>query len=421
MKVLVAHPAQQHSYRLAAALHRAGFLDHYATTVYYRPGSLTSLTARLLKGSIRAKAQARRCEEIPDRLVLQFCEGEGLLKLLTMHLPFLRRWYRRVKYHSADRFARRVVKYALRHHVDAVVGYDDYSSVLFTELERRAPHIRRILDVSAANVLYMRQIYEKDMELQPDFACMLRNERKIVWDPNTIERTKRELRSAQLFLVPSEFVAKSLIFSGVSPNQIHVCPYGVDIEKFSPSYEQKSAVAQPLRCIYVGGVKELKGISYLLQAFADIPPETAELTVVGSVDRAAPEVQPYLGRVKFTGPVLHSEMPDLLRAADVFVFPSLGEGQALSVLEAAACGLALVVSEHAGYADRLTDGKEGFVIPIQNAEGIREKIQWLACHREALQGMRKAARAFAEEYSWQRYGMRIIDVFRAIDQTEMEA
>lgn len=416
MKVLVAHPAQQHSYRLAAALHRAGFLDHYATTVYYRPGSLTSLTARLLKGSIRAKAQARRCEEIPDRLVLQFCEGEGLLKLLTMHLPFLRRWYRRVKYHSADRFARRVVKYALRHHVDAVVGYDDYSSVLFTELERRAPHIRRILDVSAANVLYMRQIYEKDMELQPDFARMLRNERKIVWDPNTIERTKRELRSAQLFLVPSEFVAKSLIFSGVSPNQIHVCPYGVDIEKFSPSYEQKSAAARPLRCIYVGGVKELKGISYLLQAFADIPPEKAELTVVGSFDRAAPEVKPYLDRVKFTGPVLHSEVPDLLRAADVFVFPSLGDSFALSVTEAAACGLPVIVSRNTGAADLVTDGVEGYVIPIQSAEAIREKICFFSDYPDQAEQMGKAARALSERNSWNEYSARIASLFEQLEE-----
>ena len=418
MKVLVAHPAQQHSYRLAAALHRAGFLDHYATTVYYRPGSLTALTARLLKGRFRAKAQARHCEEIPDHLILQFREGEGLLKLLTMHLPFLRKWYRRVKYRNADRFARRVVSYALRHQVDAVVGYDDYSSVLFTELERRAPQILRILDVSAANVLYMRGIYERDMQLQPSFADRLRAERQIVWDPDTIARTKKELQSAQLFLAPSRFVADSLRYSGVRESQIHLCHYGVDVRAFPcKTYPDYAVLRRPLRCIYVGGVKELKGIAWLLQAFAEIPPEQAELTVIGAFDPAAKDTAPFRDRVTFTGHILHSEIPKLLTEADVFVFPSLGDSFALAVMEAAACGLPLIVSDNTGAAECMQNGVEGFVIPIQSADAIREKVRFFIDHPNRIEPMGRAARAMAEQHSWDVYSLRIQKLFEAFEKS----
>ena len=415
MKVIVAHPAQQHSYRLAAALEQAGMLERYITTVYDKPRSLTRLAARLLRGDAHEKAQGRRCPELPDDAVVQFCEGEGLLKLLAMRLPLLRRFYRPIKYHTADRFARKVAAYAARIGADAVVCYDDCSSVLFPELERRAPEILRIMDVSAANVLYMREIYERDMALQPAFADRLRAERKIVWDPDTVARTERELASAQLFLAPSQFVAQSLEFSGITPERIRLCPYGVDAAAFAQKdYPDYTTLGRPLRFIYVGGAKELKGISYLLQAFAAIPPEQAELTVVGAYDRSAPELQPYLDRVTFTGSVLHSRIPALLREADVFVFPSLGEGQSLSVLEAAAVGLPLIVSENAGVREHFADGDAGFVIPIQSDTAIREKAEWFVRHADQIPGMGRTARRTALRLTWDAYSARVREIFEEV-------
>ena len=83
MKILVAHPAQQHSYRLATALKNAGILCKYATTVYYKRGSFTAMAAKGLKGQFRTKAENRRSPDLDDRQVVQFCEIEGLLKKLS--------------------------------------------------------------------------------------------------------------------------------------------------------------------------------------------------------------------------------------------------------------------------------------------------------------------------------------------------
>ena len=58
---------------------------------------------------------------------------------------------------------------------------------------------------------------------------------------------------------------------GVNCNWIKVKDY-----QFNKPYKQR-----PLHFVYVGGVKELKGISYLLEAFREIPVELADLTVVG--------------------------------------------------------------------------------------------------------------------------------------------
>lgn len=75
---------------------------------------------------------------------------------------------------------------------------------------------------------------------------------------------------------------KSLRYSGVEESQMLDCPYGVDISEFFSKMYTKTTDKKPMKFVYVGGVKELKGISYLLEAFMEIPEEQAELTVVGN-------------------------------------------------------------------------------------------------------------------------------------------
>lgn len=418
MKVLVIHPAQQHSYRLAAAIYKKGWLYKYITTVYRKKISFTSLFSLFLTGNARKKAQGRVCREISQKDVVQFCEIEGLFKLLTIHIAKLRPLYKKIKYHSTDRFAKKVAKYAVRHQVDAVVSYDDYSARLFELLKKKAPQILRIMDVSAANILYMKKIYEKDMEIQPAFAERLLKEREIVWNQDTRIRTKREQENTDLFFVPSDFVARTLAYSGIERERIKICPYGVDTDMFPLKKYRRCEEFQEgraLHFIYVGGAKELKGISYLLNAIMHFPKETAKLTIVGSYNEKDADLQPYIDRICFTGIVLHEEIPLLLQEADVFVFPSLGEGFALSILEAASCGLPLIVSENSGVNDAITEGREGFVIPVQSTEKLVEKMQWFIEHPEKIEQMGRAARNLALHYTWDSYNRRISDIFDEIE------
>lgn len=402
MRFIVCHPAQQHSFQLAIAAKRAGVLEKYITTVYDKKRSLTEAAAGMLRGKYRQKARSRRCEELGEEEILQFCEAEGLLKLLFLNIPFLHRLYYPVKYHLADRFARKVAAYAIKSGADAVITYDDTSPLLFEILAREAPQIRRIMDVSAANTLYMRQIYERDLKLAPGFAGRLKTERAIVWDPVRVDRTRRELKAAETFLVPSAFVKKSLMFSGISEDRIHVCPYGVSTVQFHQK-QFPETISRPIRFVYVGGVKELKGIYYLLEAFQRIPKASAELIVVGQCDPKDPDLAPYLERVTFLGSILHDEMDAVLRSADVFILPSLGEGLSLAAMEAAMCGLPLIVSENSGIVDLMTDGAEGYIIPIQSTEAIVGAVQRLIDCPENIRTMGQAAHEMAMNATWDAY------------------
>ena len=195
-------------------------------------------------------------------------------------------------------------------------------------------------------------------------------------------------------------------------------PYGVDIERFKPK-QYGQITMRPIEFIYVGGVNEFKGISYLLEAFKDIPSNKARLTIVGGCN--------YINRdnwkhenIRFTGKVLHDEVAKLLVEADVFVFPSLGDSYSLAAMEAAACGLPLIVTENTGMSDQMVDGQEGFVIPIQSVEAINEKVTWFINNTDAIIQMGKNARKMAERNTWERYSYSIRGAFENIASRKSE-
>lgn len=400
MRIVVAHPLQQHSYRLATALKRKGILYKYITPVYNKKFSWTKLLVFFLPAKHKAAAAARVCESLDDSDVLLYCELEGLLRLFSQNVKAFRKYHEWIKYHLSDRFANKVAKYVIKNKIDVVICYDDCSSKLFTILKEKAPHVKCILDVSAANRFFMREIYNRDIDLAPRFSKRLKTEVARVWNEELMERFKMEIDLADFFLVPSEFVARSLKYSGITSSKMLICPYGVDIDMFKQKHDYKSEL--PLKFIYVGGIKELKGIYYLLEAFKKIPREFAELIIVGNYDDNE-DVKPYLEYVTFTGKVLHSEIPRLLKDSDIFVMPSLGEGLSLSCLEAAACGLPLMVSENSGINSYIQEYKEGIVFPIQSVQKIIDSVMWFVENKEKIEDMGNEARRLAELFSWEKY------------------
>jgi starch synthase len=99
----------------------------------------------------------------------------------------------------------------------------------------------------------------------------------------------------------------------------------------------------------------------------------------------------------------HSELLQEIGRHDVMVFPSLFEGLALVLLEALSQGVPVITTPHTGALDFLSDGEDGFVVPIRDAGAIVEKLELLAGDRERLAAMSQAAIRKAALRSWERY------------------
>ncbi len=414
-KVIVAHPERQHSFKLASALKKNGLLCKYVTTVYNKSTSLLMRFTKLfLSRENLHRANKRINPDLSEDEVVQFCELSGLLQIALYRFDKSKRIYNWWHKNTSRRFGKKAARLAIKEKADAVILYDANAMTCFEYLKEKAPNIKRIMDTSAANRLFMKDIYERDMRLCPLLADRLKKERDFLWRGNYCKLLARELAATQYFLAPSDFVKESLLFSGISEEQIMICPYGTNFTAIEAS--ELPAIAQdgPLRAVYVGNVTQMKGVYYLLEAALQIPKEKLQLTFVGAFENGDGRFNKYLDRVTFTGRVTHEKVQEVLMASDVFVFPSLGEGMSLSVLEAMSCGLPCVVSANSGVREAIEEGKTGFVVKPQSISELVERLEWCIAHKSALEAMRQDVLDAAKRYSWDKYDASVAKIVCSI-------
>lgn len=418
-RVLVAHPGKQHSFRLATALDREGLLYKYSTTVYLKPYSLTYFLSKILKGNMKKKVLGRRCTELSHEKIQQFCEFKGLIGLVLTKLPKIKQLWPRWNSYLNDCYGKKVAEYAIRHNIDVVIGYDGNSEILFKTLKEKAPHIIRILDVSIMNRLYMRNEFEKDIQLTRNEDIKI--EYPLIWKEKYMNKYLNEVEDANYFFVASEIVKKSELYCGVNKCQIHKIPYGVDVDQFIFS-EKKLDLDTPLELIYIGSVLRRKGAHYLFDLVSEYSSKEIRLRVIGEYDKESSVYNDYkhVENIEFLGFITRDKLSKIISDADAFVLPSLAEGFALVILESQSCGLPAIVSENCGGNDIVVDGYNGFQFPAMDREALRDRINWCLENREELYKMRKNARYVAEQYTWENYDKKVVKALNEIFKRELE-
>jgi glycosyltransferase involved in cell wall biosynthesis len=234
--------------------------------------------------------------------------------------------------------------------------------------------------------------------------------KEMVMTKRTLKRMSADLAEADRVLAASLFVEKSLIDNGVAEEKVRLIPFGVDVDKYEPSEKVRNG---RFNVLFVGRVCLRKGIQYLLAAWKELALDDGVLSVVGNVSRDARgivEEHRNTPNVRFLG--LVRSLEENYRQASVFAFPSIEEGSALVTYEAMAAGLPVVISENAGSVAR--HGIDGFVIPIRDVAAIVNSIRRIYENREEGQKMGAAAREHMRDYSWERYGDRVVDAYRDI-------
>jgi phosphatidyl-myo-inositol alpha-mannosyltransferase len=185
---------------------------------------------------------------------------------------------------------------------------------------------------------------------------------------------------------------------------ITVVPNGVSTQIFSP---RPNPAANVLRLLFVGRVSdERKGIKYLLDGFRAARERGVSVTldVVGE-NRGTP-ILPVEG-VTFHGRLPLDQLVERYRSCDAFVAPSTGqESFGIVLLEAMACGKALICSDIDGY--RSTAAHEGaLLVPPCSADALASAIEALASDPVSVIRMGEFNRARATGYDWTRVAGRL--------------
>lgn len=400
MKFILAHPAQQHSFRTATALKRTGLLYKYLTTVYDRTGSYTSRILPFLSRKDLIKAKRRRCDALKDDEVVQFYEFPALITIFLAHFPHLRKikdWW---NLQVARQFNKKVITYTLKNRVEGIIVYDGTSKRHLDMLTEKAPDIITIMDVSSATRPWMRQVYTQDMNIY-NYDDIYREEPDL-WNEQIINDVRSDLKHCQYFLVASSVVKESLVFCGVKPEQIKILPYGVDADKFIPIIHTNSV--NKLVLIFVGRICKRKGIHHLLYCARELK-DKIDVILLGNIDFASDLYKEYKddANISFTGFIDRDRLKEHYAHADVFVLPSLSEGMSLAGLEAMALGMPILCSDHSGINDLVENGINGYVFQTGNREDLKSKICWFIENKSKCCSMGKRSREIALEHTWERY------------------
>ncbi|NHC45373.1 glycosyltransferase [Motilibacter aurantiacus] len=210
-----------------------------------------------------------------------------------------------------------------------------------------------------------------------------------------------------------------LVRMGARRTAVSVVPCGVDVDHFTPTGAtlELPTAGQAYRLLVVGRLVARKGVDDVIRALASL--RNTELLVAGGPEpseldsdpevrrlRAVAEQHGVADRVVFLGRVGRTQMPSLLRAADLLVTVPWYEPFGIVPLEAMACGLPVVASAVGGLQDTVVDGTTGALVPPRRPDQLAQVLRHLLSDpmRREGYGLAGIDRARAR-YNWDRVAL----------------
>ncbi|WP_376870715.1 glycosyltransferase family 4 protein [Albirhodobacter sp. R86504] len=229
---------------------------------------------------------------------------------------------------------------------------------------------------------------------------------------------KRAFRRARHIIAVSGQVADEIVTLGISCDKITAIANGVDTDMFTPSSEDVAALDLPLgnmRALFVGDiVSRRKGLDTILAALPGI--ENLSLIVVGRT-RNSPYPNEVIAaglsdRVTFLD--FRRDIPAIMRACDVFVFPSRYEACSLVLFEALGSGLPVITARTTGGAEFLDEAASIKLNDPEDVRALHAALKTLAAEPVLRAQMAERARACARSLTWERMAAQYIALFEDI-------
>jgi starch synthase len=399
--IFFSHPTgNQNSRQAVLAFTEAGELSAFATALHFDGRSLLS---RVAPPAIRNELLRRDFSAVlGNGRVSSVARVRELTRLVAQKFGIDYLTQREEGWASIDAVYQ-AVDAAVANHIKnnaraltAVYAYEDGALESFKAAKERG--IDRIYELPIGYWRTHRRLCDEEASLKPAWShtwhASLDSKAKI-------RRKDEELALATHIIVPSRFVADSLQeFPGKLP-PISVVPYGCPAPISATKRRWYSGGR--LRVLFVGGLSQRKGLSYLLHAVEELG-DAVELTVIGSGSGSE-----LLGsNHRQLGSVPFSKVLEEMQNHDVFVFPSLFEGFGMVITEALSQGMPVIITPNTGPADMITDGVEGWVVPIRDSEAIKQRLLQCIDTPDIVGEMGRAALSLAKQSQWENYGRTLL-------------
>lgn len=220
----------------------------------------------------------------------------------------------------------------------------------------------------------------------------------------------------QHFIAVSNIVASPLL-TAIRDNKVDVVHNATNLSDFdnpqTPSIHEELALSRHTRLIAIIGGHPLKGHKTFIEAAQNLLTEkqtkqvafiligefeTTYLAILKQLINAiqAPHLFHFLGH--------RNDIPAILRSIHTLVLASESEGLPRVVMEAMAAGKPVVATRCGGPVELVVDGDTGYLVPINDANAIAQRLSYLLDHPEWAQEMGQRGRKKAEtDFTMDRY------------------
>jgi glycosyltransferase involved in cell wall biosynthesis len=222
---------------------------------------------------------------------------------------------------------------------------------------------------------------------------------------------EEEFRLADRLLCPSDFVVKTFLERGFTPERLARHIYGYDEKIYRPD-PQTRAAKRGLTVLFVGVCAVRKGVHYALEAWLKSPASHEGTFMIAGefLPAYAEKLAPMLSHSSVQPLGHRTDVPELMRKCDVLVLPSLEEGFGLVCTEAMGSGCVPLVSD--ACTDICKHKENSLVHRVGDVDALAQHITMLHEDRALLARLRANGLSRLDELTWSAAGRRLLDVYR---------
>jgi glycosyltransferase involved in cell wall biosynthesis len=305
-------------------------------------------------------------------------------------------------YHEHDRWVALSLKKAQKIGLTTVYAYEDGALSTFTAAKKL--ELQCIYDLPIGYWKSARLLLQKELDNNPAWAFTITGFKD---SAQKLARKDQELALADTIFVASTFTKKTLEDYPGKLAAIHVIPYGFPEVTSAKTYVP--LINRKLKVLFVGGLSQRKGLSYLFEAVEGLEAKVS-LTVVGkkSVGNCN-ALNEALAKHIWIPSMPHNEILECMESHDILVFPSLFEGFGLVITEAMSQGTPVITTDRTAGPDLISHGVDGWLVEPASSNAIKEVLLSVIEKPELLKEIGLAAQKKAQTRPWSVYSQEMAD------------
>ena len=236
--------------------------------------------------------------------------------------------------------------------------------------------------------------------------------------------TRFTLRHSTLLLGDCEAVREKAVEFGFPKERVVLFPWGIDLNRFTPArnddFRQRRGWQNEFVVLSLRSMEPLYGVDLVAKGFVRAAQQepALRLLLLGSGSQAAGIRQLISDygledRVFWGGQVNQEQLPAYYQAADLYISASHSDGSSVSLLEAFASGLPVLVSDIPGNREWVSAGQQGWFFADGDDQAITDGILEAYRSRENRASMCTAARTIAEERAdWSKNSAKLLTAYQ---------